>query len=375
MSHILTSSNANHNKPRSGGGPTNRGSQTADSAVEMGPDVGVDTIRLRGQGFNLGLTHWTERCVVSPITGEASALGSTWYGSVQVEGHPVGLHVDERRDIVTFEVSVPRLIRASNEVAATAAETLKVAQHIYERTTRVVDWHTAWQDLDVSRLDLVRTFENVYDLDTTLRRLSHVPQRAGRVRKVFNDPRLGRALTYSVGTPKRWMATAYDKPAEMLAAAARTEDGRLAMHLRSSAHDLRSRGHLRTEMSVRRKPLQERLRTTRLQDLVQEDVMNRTAEHFFRSASFDAPVGGSQKVRRAVDAMAAHPEDKRRTGAVVAMLWMEAHGIPPTCSPRSRDDYRVIARRYDLSAADFVVADSQEMRLDWASGSLVERAA
>jgi hypothetical protein len=78
----------------------------------------------------------------------------------------------------------------------------------------------------------------------------------------FADPSRGEAQTLTVGTPKRWMATAYDKATEMLWAATRTKDAMHALDLIQKAHHLQERGHLRVEISVRTKPLNERLGST-----------------------------------------------------------------------------------------------------------------
>ena len=60
------------------------------------------------------------------------------------------------------------------------------------------------------------------------------------------------------------MCTAYDKATEMLWAASRTHDTPHASDLTQKALDLRARGHLRVEMSVRARPLKERLGSNRL---------------------------------------------------------------------------------------------------------------
>ncbi len=245
------------------------------------------------------------------------------------------------------------MLRGSNEVAAQPWEVHEVVECIHEAAGHLVEWDCPWSRLEVDRLDLVRAFENVQDIDSTLHRLSRLERQAGRVRKTFNDPGSGGATTFTAGTPKRWMVTAYDKPTEMLWAARKQTDLRLAHHLRETAHDLRSRGHLRTEMSIRRRPLKEREAGTTIVDLTQETTMNHIAEHYFRMAGMDTAVGGTGKVRTALQAMSNRPRPPKVSNQVLAMLWREANGLPQTAQ-RSLDRYRQVARDYGLTAADFV---------------------
>lgn len=359
---------------QSSGPPTYRWNQTPDSGSSPGP-VGIDTLRLHGPISSHSLTRRTERSRIDRETGEVVSLGSRSYETIQVLGQEVSLQADDHRATVTFEVSIPKVLRGSNEVAAQPWEVHEAVEFIYDSASSLVTWDCPWERLEVNRLDLVRPFENVHDIDSTLHRLSRLPRQAGRVRKTFNDPASGGATTFTAGTPKRWMVTAYDKPTEMFWAARKQADLRLSHHLRETANDLRSRGHLRTEMSIRRHPLKEREAATNIIDLTQETTMTRIAEHYFRQAGMDTAVGGTEKVQAALQAMSDDPTHRRLSNQVLGMLWREANGLPQTSSTTSLDKYRQVARAYGLTAADFVTPDNPEVRLDWASGLLVEDAA
>ena len=244
---------------------------------------------------------------------------------------------------------------------------LRVVRDIHASASSRVDWLTNWSELHVSRLDLVRTFEGIDDIHATLQALARVPLQRAPLQKVFNDPKRGGVETLNVYRPGRWSTTAYDKAEEMLRAASRTADRQHREDLRDKAGALRQRGHLRTEMSVRTKRLRELHQTTRLLDLLQEELMNATAERHFRAAGLHSQVGGRQKVAAVLREIATGPSSGILPGLVL-MLTQEALGLPVTASPNSIDAYRALAKRHGLSAADFHLEDHPQTRLDWNSG-------
>lgn len=73
--------------------------------------------------------------------------------------------------------------------------------------------------------------------------------------------------------------------------------------------------------------------------------------------------------------MAANPRDRRQCAPLVGYLTCEANGYPQTVSHNTRDTYRALARRYGLTAVDFVHLSAPTIRLDWTSASVVEDAA
>lgn len=345
---------------------TNRRNHTPNPA---NPNVGVDTIRVRGLHRGHDLSRKTERTSIDPSTGEVRVLGSKSYDWVWILGHRVSLQSDDRQGGgVSFECSVPKVSRRTNEVASSIEEVEQVVQQIFHAASYLVDWTTGWSDLEVRRVDLVRGFDDVRDISATLNRLAVVHQSRGRVRKVFTDPRRGEAQTLTVGTARRWMCTAYDKATEMQSAASKTSDTMLASDLKRKAALLKERGHLRVEISVRAKPLKERLGSNRLVEILKEDVMNTTAKHYFQAAGLDTAIGGTDKVNRAIRKMSEDTKDRGVADRVIGMLFREANGIDQIASRNSMDTYRQVARRYNLTSADFYQRDEPPICLDWNRG-------
>jgi len=340
------------------------------------PFVGVDTIRVRGCVRDHNLSHMAQRTRIDYTNGEIEVVSSRYHDYVFVRGHRVALQADDRHGgSVSFELSVPRVFRGTNEVAASIEEVIEVVQRVHHAASYRVHWIGDWTALEVLRVDLVRGFEDVTDISTTIHRLSTVPQARGRLRKVFNDPARGDAQTLTVGTPRRWLTTAYDKPAEMLHAASKTNDTVHAEDLREKALLLQGRRHLRVETSVRARPLKERLGSNRLVELLEEDAVNTTVEHYFKAVGLDTPVGGVDKIIRALQEMSEDSKDQGVADRVIAMLFREANGIPQAASRNSLETYNGVARRSHLSAADFYQRGQSSMHLDWDRGIQVIEAA
>jgi hypothetical protein len=164
------------------------------------------------------------------------------------------------------------------------------------------------------------------------------------------------------------MTTAYDKAEEMLYAASRTKHPLHAFDLTRKAHLLQERGDLRVEISVRAKPLIERLGSNRLVEILREDSMTTIAKHYFTTAGLDTPVGGTDKIIQAIQDMSEDPNDRNVADRVIAMLFREANGVSQTTSRNSLEKYQQVARRYHLTAADFYRTDQPSVRLDWDRG-------
>jgi hypothetical protein len=372
MPTIIPGIARNNNQPTER--TTNRCQQPPN--FDKHPVVGIDTIRVRGRHRGHELSHRTSRTQVDHTTGEIKVVGSNSYDLISVLGHKVALQADDGQGGgVSFELSVPKILRRTNEVPASIQEVMEVVKEIHYVASSYVDWTTDCADLELRRVDLVRGFENVTDISATLHRLSVARHAQGNLRKVFTDVKRGNAQTLTVGTSGRWMATAYDKPEEMFWAASRTRDKVLAFDLREKAHVLRARGHLRCEMSVRARPLIERLGSNRLVDILKEETMSTTAHHYFEAAGLDTPVGGTEKIVQAVRDMSGDPDDRGVADRVIAMLFRDANGIAQTASRNSIDLYQVVARRHHLTAADFYQTDQSPMHLDWDRGVQVTGAA
>jgi hypothetical protein len=79
----------------------------------------------------------------------------------------VSVRADERYGKhITFEVSVPRQRTGSNLRASSPVEVLEAA--IHAETSKYADLLDDWDDLQVSRLDLVRDLHGVPDIAQVL---------------------------------------------------------------------------------------------------------------------------------------------------------------------------------------------------------------
>jgi hypothetical protein len=96
--------------------------------------------------------------------------------------------------------------------------------------------------------------------------------------------------------------------------------------------------------------------------------MSTTAHHYFEAAGLDTPIGGTEKIVQAIRAMSEDPDDRGVADRVIAMLYREANGIDQSASRNSLDLYQQVARRHDLTAADFYQTDQPSVRLDWDRG-------
>jgi len=221
--------------------------RSGTTPVSGAPFTGVDTIRGRWRYRTEGLTNRrTSERLVRP-TGELVRGASAAHEVLPETG--VSVRADERYGKhITFEVSVPRQRTGSNLRASSPVEVWKAVQAIHAETSKYADLLDDWDDLQVSRLDLVRDLHGVPDIAQVLDRLAQVPSR-GKTRQQYNDPRRGGAQTLRVSTARRWSVTAYDKAAEQTSAAGRTSDPeRRAHHLRQA---VLAKGQLRTEVGLR----------------------------------------------------------------------------------------------------------------------------
>lgn len=180
---------------------------SATSRVNLTPNfgsqplVGVDTIRVRGRHRGHDLTWMSQRSRTDRDTGEIRPFSTRTYDSISVLGRKVPIQAGDRQGgHFTFEVSVPKVLRRTNERAASCQEVGEVVQSIYHAASALVDHDGDWTACEVLRLDLVRGFDSVLDMTATLGRLAAVPGSGGRARKIYTDPKRGHAQTLTVGT-------------------------------------------------------------------------------------------------------------------------------------------------------------------------------
>jgi len=243
---------------------------------------------------------------------------------------------------------------------------------IHAETSKYADLLDDWNDLQVSRLDLVRDLHGVPDVAQVLDRLAQVPSR-GKTREQYNDPRRGGAQTLRVSTARRWSVTAYDKAAEQTSAAGRTSDPERRAHHRRQA--VLAKGQLRTEVGLRSEVLRERQGTTRCDALLKQDVMDTLARHYFDAAGLGTPIGGLSRIGEALDAIAANPQEAKMSDRMIGILYQQGLGRPPTASANTVADHLRLARKYGITAADLVAGDGPTIRLDWDSARVVTQVA
>ncbi len=347
----------------------------ADLPPETGSQparVRYDTIRLRGRVGGHHLTNRRRSEHLDRLTGEVSLRSSSGYEVLPTSGVAV-LADDRYGPYASFEMSVPKVLRGSNLVAASVPEVKRVVRAVHAEAAAVVDWLDDWPELEVRRIDLVRDVHGVHGIAEILDRLAVVPQARGRHRRRYTDATRGHAQSLTVGTPGRWQATAYDKGAERLHAARRARTPWADPN--GSPEASAAHGQMRIEIGVRAAPLQERLKSTQLSNILKEDLMTATAEHYFNRARFGTAVGGQAKLAVAFRQMSQHPEERRKIDRLLGMLVLGSSGLPQTASENTINEHMALARKYGLTAADLTVSDRSTVRLDWNSASVCEVAA
>ncbi len=367
MFTIITGDAATVNS--SGERSTNRAKATPVSGAYL--PIGLDTIRVSGRVTNYSLCDRRDWTHLDRLTGELVQRSSSAY---EVLGSRVALQADERFcRRVSFEVSIPNYLWGDNLAPASVEQVKSAIAAIHAESASLVDWIDDWPDLGLRRVDLVRDLHHVADVVGLLDRLGAVPQANGRVRRRYTNPHLGHAESLTIGTARRWAATAYDKQAERLHAAARCRDGGERALLLQQAE--RARGQVRIEIGVRARPLHERLHGTQVRHLLREDLMAETARHYFDQARLGTAVGGEDKVRRVAREMASDPKMRRCRDRFFGMLMTEALGLDQTASHNVIDEHMALRRKLDITPADLVVPDRPTIRVDWDTASVTEVAA
>jgi hypothetical protein len=153
---IVTSAAADHNATVIS--PTSRVRKTPNFGSRL--PVGVDTVRFRGRARSHKLRGNTLRTQRDRDTDATTTVRSLSYDSVMVMGHPVRLQTDDQRGLVTCEVSVPKVLRTTNEVPASCEEVPCVVQLIHRAawSDSAVEWLDDWADLRATRVDYVQPF-------------------------------------------------------------------------------------------------------------------------------------------------------------------------------------------------------------------------
>lgn len=141
--------------------------------------------------------------------------------------------------------------------------------------------------------------------------------------------------------------------------AARTRDDDTAELLRAVAADCS--GRQRWELQLRRAVLlDERVASVQLD----EEKMFTMSQGYFQRTRFGDVIGGTQRLFHALDQLT--PAQER---GVMYVLVADLLGRRPRYSHNPADDYRLLARQLNVSAADLLADGSEPRRLDFESGT------
>jgi hypothetical protein len=214
-----------------------------------------------------------------------------------------------------------------------------------------------YDDLRLTRLDLARDIVDVRSIPQTLWAISQLPVQRARTDRLERGAR-GAWQTLTRGNIGRWLSVSYDKSEELFDKARRTYDVEAALLLRTVAAECS--GRQRWELQMRRSVLLSKGITS---VHVDQEEMFRMSEQYFDRTRFGDVVGGTQRLFDALDSLS--PAEQR---GVMCVLIADRLGRRPPYSHNPADDYRLLARRLSLSAADLLADESEPRRLDFSSG-------
>jgi hypothetical protein len=326
----------------------------------------IDTIRVRGPIRTHTLPIKTYREITDLVTGETHDRPVSAFGVLI--GPEVRLQVDHRhgRMDAYFEKSVPMAMTGSNLFASTVPETLTLLSDLYAEAGQWVDWGVDASELTVTRLDLVRDFEDIDNIPSLLDGLDAVPTSASTVSQRFSDSSRDGAETLRRSTNK-WVATVYDKCAEMLSRASKATGTYPRERLMREAQQ--AEGRLRYELMLRSDPLRAGGIWT-VGDLVEEDRLETLRLKYFKQVGYDQAVGGMRRIDQVLRQMMLDPRANKMADKMLGILHREALGLPQVACEKTLREHRALARRYGLSAADLTLPDRPTIALDYRSGTL-----
>ena len=270
----------------------------------------------------------------------------------------------------SVEVSVPTLLHGHNMYSSSVLETTDTIERLHREASQFVTWVEEPQGLSLSRVDVNAPIDGVDDLEHVLRALSHLRVPRTKPATLHCDPNLGGARTLVRGT-KGWRAMLYDKPHQMRDLARRHGTDSAALLALAERH----RGQVRFEAQVRRDGLRHWDLAT-VADLDEMRLRN-MLDGYFARARFDQPIAGAGRLDQVLrDLHDRQDPDYKYVGQVVGLLMAERLNLrAPTTSPTSLAKYRDLARKWGISAGDFVSFVGPTVRLDLALGRLTEDAA
>jgi len=345
--------------------PTNSPTNLALSATHTGLPL-IDTVRVRGRITSHCIrVERFKRAVLN--TGEFSEYFTSARQDM-LSGTRIEVSTRGSLLYAAMERSLPNLLRGNNVIAVTVEQAHQAITDLYEEAAAFVDWDCKPWDLEVSRLDLPRDFDGIDCLDQLLGGLSRLRVPRTSLSAVYNAPDYGHALTLRRGVLGSWVASLYDKPAQLLHLADRARTDTHARTLRSLA--VANEHRLRFEPQIHRQSLR-RAGVRTVADMTEPTLVN-LREHYFKRARFDQPVGGAPHIEAMTRRLAASGGPAyKHLGDVISMLMAEAWGLPqPATSPKSIKKYKAYAEQWELSAADMTQVGGPAVALDFTAGTL-----
>lgn len=344
-------------------------SPRSPSTIERWSWFGIDTIRLRG-----------------PVPADAFVAGTRQYFKVEANRQtgelpppkpsfsrlelPSGLHLEIKRikgrPTASIELSAPRRLRGDNCEPASPAEVAVAVASAFDEASEYVDWECGLSDLEVTRLDIARDFQEVTVPAMVLEQLSHVP--AARVNTAVRRTADCAGAQTLYRETDRWLVRLYDRGAMYADTLAGQGSGdRWSAKARLAQTE---RGKVRYELQLRARLLKQ-LGLTRVRDL-DDLLLQGLSGSYFDRAALGAVVGGAAaRVRHgALRAEAIGASEYKAYGLALAQAVCDGLGLAPFASPNTVRKHRAAAVAYGLASAN-VFEDGPLRRLDLESGRLV----
>jgi hypothetical protein len=326
----------------------------------------VDTIAVKGRIGDHRILDTRQRQSVDPGTGEITTelLGAE---GVLPGGVRVRIAHHNNQSWARIEQSVPNYLHGINIDCTPLHDALGAVRLWHEQASDFVDWVEDADHLLVMRTDLPRDFHGVQNIDHLLTYLSRLPVSRATLNERYADGQRGNAQTLRRGVLRSWVATAYDKTAEVRYQASREKDPMRRDFLASQADRIPNR--LRFEPSLRR-PYLERKGVRIVSDL-NDHVLSHISRDIFDRARFGEQVGGGPHLHEVLRQLSeTDPDNVGFVGPVLATLYWEALGIPDQACGKTAQRNRRLAKKWGISAADILSSEAAPVMLDYDLGAL-----
>ncbi len=341
--------------------PTNRPRDTRDFPLLNVPGLGLDTIRVRGRIHSSDMPYWRKRgCIdlrtgeeVEHLTGEYAALTDQIF--LNVREYPGGVYA-------ALEFSVPTYLRKHNLQPASLDEAQHAVTALHQQAVALVEWAVSPEDLQVSRLDIVRQFSGITHQGALFEAITQTPCSRLSISSEYRHPNTCRLETIVRGVKDRWRANLYDKQAEMHTRSRQTAEATNTA-LREAA--LYAEGVVRYEAQLRRPALRD-LGVHQMGDLpALQRALQQHARDLFRRSGYDTSTGGTDKVVAAMRRMRSTPSDYKHVEKMLGYLVRVALGEPPGMGRDATAGAAKLAARYGLTPADMRGGGGAHVRLDY----------